>query len=344
MKLSSFVFAALVFSHISLRGEDLIKPGEKHFKDLHQLTFGGENAEAYFSPDGRKLIFQSTRDGRECDQIYTMSIDGEDVGMVSNGQGRTTCAFFSPIGDFMIYSSTFRADTLCPPKPSMAEGYVWAIYPGYDIYRADLDGSKLEILSSSPGYDAEAVFSRDGSKVAFTSTRDGDLELYVMNSDGSDVRRVTHYVGYDGGAFFSPDGKKLVFRAQVLQDEEQVKEYEDLLSRNLVKPSKMEIFTINVDGTDRKQLTSYGAASFAPYYHPSGEKIIFSSDMDYPREHNFELYMIDTDGGNLERLTFSDEFDGFPMFSYDGRKLVFASNRNHAKPHETNIFIADWVE
>lgn len=324
--------------------QDLIKPGEVHFKNMRQVTFGGENAEAYFSGDDSRLIFQSTRDGYKCDQIYTMNVDGSDVKLLSNGQGRTTCAFFRPDGSDIIYSSTFMADTLCPEPPSMSHGYVWGIFPGYDIYKAKPDGSDLKVLASSPGYDAEAVYSPDGSKIAFTSTRDGDLDIYVMNADGTDIKRVTDYTGYDGGAFFSPDGKKLVFRAQVFQNDEQMAEYRNLLSINLVKPSRMEIFTVNIDGTDRRQLTSNGAANFAPFYHPSGDKIIFSSDLGNPRAHNFELYMIDTDGQNLEQITFSDEFDGFPMFSYDGKQLVFASNRNHDKPHETNIFMVDWVD
>jgi Tol biopolymer transport system component len=324
--------------------QDLIQEGEKHLKNMRQLTFGGENAEAYFSGDDKRLILQSTRDDLQCDQIYTMNIDGTGLSMVSNGLGRTTCAFFNPRTDNIIYASTYLADTLCPPPPSMAEGYVWGIFAGYDLFTAAPDGSGLRILVSSPGYDAEAVYSYDGSMIVFTSVRDGDLELYVMNSDGSDIRRVTDYPGYDGGAFFSPDGKKLVFRAQIFESDEELDEYQSLLTKNLVKPSKMEIFTINIDGTERKQITHNGAANFAPYYHPSGERIILSSDLDYPREHNFELYLVDTDGKSLERVTYSEEFDGFPMYSYDGSRLVFASNRNNSRPRETNIFIADWVE
>jgi Tol biopolymer transport system component len=262
--------------------------------------------------------------------------------MVSNGLGRTTCSFFNPINGDIIYSSTFLADSLCPPPPSMEHGYVWAVYPGYDIFATNPDGSNLKRLSTTVGYDAEAVFSPDGNKIVFTSDRDGDLELYIMNADGTDVRRVTEHSGYDGGAFFSPDGGKLVFRAQVFNSDKELKEYRELLSRHLVKPSSLELFTINVDGTDRNQITHNGAANFAPFFHPSGKKIIFSSNMDDPTGREFEIYMIDIDGGNLERITYSPGFDGFPMFSYNGRKLVFGSNRHDSKPHETNIFIADW--
>jgi Tol biopolymer transport system component len=315
----------MMLSWSIVSAQNLIQPEEKHFANLRQLTFTGENAEAYFSGDDKRLIFQSARDDFECDQIFVMNTDGNNTKLISNGEGRTTCAFFNPAGDNIIYASTFMADPACPPPPSMEFGYVWAIYPGYDNYTADPDGGNLKLLAGSPGYDAEAVYSRDGSMIAFTSTRDGDQ-------------------GYDGGAFFSPDGKRLVFRVQQFPSNEDLEEYKTLLKKDLVKPSRMEIFTINIDGSDRRQITDNGAANFAPYYHPSGEKIIFSSDLDNPREHNFELYLVDTDGENLERVTYSEQFDGFPMFSYAGDKIVFASNRNNGGTRLTNIFIADWVE
>jgi Tol biopolymer transport system component len=324
--------------------QNLIQPQEKHFANMRQLTFTGENAEAYFSGDDKRLVFQSTRDPYKCDQIFTMNTDGTDIRTVSNGKGRTTCAFFNPDGDNIIYASTYMADPSCPPPPSMEHGYVWAVYPGYDIFTVDNDGSNLTLLIGLPGYDAEAVYSPDGSMIAFTSTRDDDLEIYIMKSDGSETWRVTHSPGYDGGAFFSPDGKKLVFRAQQFPTEDDLEEYRMLLKKDLVKPSRMEIYTVNIDGTDRRKITDNGAANFAPYFHPSGEKIIFASDLDNPRQHNFELYLIDTDGENLERVTFSEQFDGFPMFSYGGDKIVFASNRNNGGTRLTNIFIADWVE
>jgi len=334
----------VVLSWSIVSAQNLIQPQEKHFANLRQLTFTGENAEAYFSGDDKRLIFQSTRDDFKCDQIFVMNTDGTDLNLISNGLGRTTCAYFNPVGDNIIYASTFMADPACPPPPSMEFGYVWAIYPGYDIYTADNNGENLKVLAASPGYDAEAVYSRDGSLIAFTSTRDGDLEIYIMKSDGSETWRVTDNPGYDGGAFFSPDGERLVFRAQQFPTDEDLEEYKILLKKDLVKPSRMEIYTINIDGSDRRQITSNGAANFAPYYHPSGEKIIFASDIDNPREHNFELYLIDTDGENLERVTYSEQFDGFPMYSYSGDKIVFASNRNNGGTRFTNLFIADWVE
>ncbi len=326
------------------RAQELGEPREKHLKNIRQLTFGGENAEAYFSGDDRQLVFQSTRDDRDCDQIYTMGVDGRNVTMVSTGKGRTTCSFFNPVTGHIIYSSTHLADSLCPPPPSMAQGYVWALYPGYDVFQTLADGSSLIRLTELLGYDAEAVFSPDGKKIAFTSTRDGDLEIYTMNDDGKNVQRVTNHPGYDGGAFFSPDGSRLVFRAQVFKTDEELNDYNGLLEQNLVRPSSLEIFTISVDSTDRRQVTNNGAANFAPFYHPSGDKIVFSSNLGDSSGREFDIYMIDTDGKNLERITFSGGFDGFPMFSYDGKKIVFASNRNNKTANETNIFIADWAE
>jgi len=344
LRFTAFIFACCTAVVLQAGSPSLETPEEKHLQNIRQLTFGGENAEAYFSGDDRKLIFQSTRDGRTCDQIYVLEIASGEISLISNGRGRTTCSFFNPIKGNIIYSSTFLADTLCPSPPSMAQGYVWAIYPGFDIFGAQSDGSNLAPLTNVNGYDAEAVISPDGEKIAFTSTRDGDLEIYVMNDDGSDVVRVTQHPGYDGGAFFSPDSKQLVFRAQVFKTDEELADYRKLLEQNLVRPSSLEIFTINIDGSERAQLTNNGAANFAPFFHPSGQKIVFSSNLGDAGKREFEIYMINIDGSGLELITFSPEFDGFPMFSYDGKKLVFASNRNNKSPHETNIFIADWID
>jgi len=317
---------------------------EKHLANIKQLTFGGSNAEAYFSGDGKQLIFQSTVDPYTCDQIFTMNIDGTNKKLVSTGEGRTTCGYFYPSGNKILYSSTHDDDDDCPPEPDRSKGYVWGVFNAYDIYTANADGSEPKKLFASKGYDAEATISPDGQSIVFTSSRDGDLELYIMNADGSNVRRLTYDKGYDGGAFFSPDGKMIVYRANHPKDSVALAEYEALLKQQLVKPTQMELFIINADGTGKRQITNNGAANFAPYFTPDGKKIIFSSNLHDPRGFDFDLYLIDIDGKNLERVTFTPGFDGFPMFSPDGKQLVFVSGRNAKSRREFNIFIADWVQ
>ncbi|HWT46232.1 MAG TPA: hypothetical protein VN085_09710 [Vicinamibacterales bacterium] len=316
---------------------------ERHLRNIRQLTFGGENAEAYFSADGSRLIFQSTRDGRACDQIYTMKIDGSDLRRVSTGTGRTTCGYFYPGGHDILFASTHKAGPDCPPKPSFEHGYVWPIYDTYDIYRANADGSHLRPLTTTAGYDAEATIAPDGT-IAFTSVRDGDMEIYTMRGDGSDVRRLTHRPGPDGGPFFSWDGKQIAYRAHPLQPGQEYDDYLALLKQHLWRPTKLEIYVMDHDGGRDRKLTSLGAASFAPSWHPDGKRLVFASNVNDPTQRNFDVYLMRTDGSGLERVTFNDTFDGFPMFSPDGKRLVFASNRNAKIEGETNVFIADWVE
>jgi Tol biopolymer transport system component len=321
------------------------EPGEKpYLANIRQLTFEGQNAEAYFSPDDEWLILQSTSGSLGCDQIFTMRADGSDTRMVSTGAGVTTCAYFVyPDARGIIYSSTHLADSTCPPRPDYSRGYVWPVHPGYDVFRADVDGGKLERLTQTLGYDAEATFRRDGSRIVFTSVRDGDLDLYTMDADGGNVRRLTDEVGYDGGAFFSYDGSKIVWRAHHPTDPEEIADYRALLADNLVRPSRMEIWVMNSDGSGKRQLTSNGAANFAPYFTPDGGRIVFASNVADPEGRNFDLYMIDVDGTDLTRITFHPDFDAFPMFSSDGRKMLWASNRNASEPGETNIFVAEWI-
>ncbi len=316
---------------------------ERHLKNIKQLTFGGQNAEAYFSREGTRLTFQSTRDPFMCDQIFTMKTDGSNVRLVSTGKGRTTCSFFFPDRPSLIYSSTHLAGSACPPAPDRSQGYVWPIYPEYDIFRVNFDGVGLRRLTDTPGYDAEAAVSPDGKRIVFTSMRDGDLELYAMNADGTDVRRLTFAKGYDGGPFFSSDGTKIVYRAYHPKAETEIREYEALLRQHLTRPSRMEIFLMNADGSNQRQITDNGAANFAPFMHPNGRQIIFSSNLHDPSRRAFALYLINVDGTGLERVTYGDTFASFPMFSPDGTKLVFASHRNRKLPGEINIFIADWV-
>ena len=326
------------------RDDSLLLKDEKHLRNLKQLTFGGENAEAYFSADGKQLIFQSTRDGRGCDQIYTMNVDGSNVKMISNGDGRTTCSYFYPGAKRVLYSSTHLGDKQCPPKPDLSKGYVWAVYPSFDVFTAKPDGSDIKQLTNTPGYDAETTITLDGKKLVFTSMRDGDLDIYSMDANGKNVRRLTSELGYDGGPFWSYDGKQIVYRAHHPQTDAAKADYISLLKQNQIRPTTIEIWVMNADGSNKRQVTSNGKANFGPYFFPDGKRIIFSSNMADPRGRNFDLYKINTDGTGLERITFNDTFDGFPMFSPDGKKLVFASNRNAKSGGETNVFIADWIE
>ncbi len=326
-----------------------IQAQEKHLSNIKQLTFGGDNAEAYFSFDNTHLTLQITnpKEGIPCDQIY--SLDLNEAGevkrkLISTGKGRTTCSFFMPDNNSILYASTHENNEACPPNPERrTDGkYLWPIYNTFDIYVADLDGNITKKLTDAPGYDAEATISPDGKMIVFTSDRSGDLELYTMKIDGSDVKQITSGLGYDGGAFFSPDSKKLVFRASRPTSNEDVKEYKELLTQGLVAPTNMEIYTCNVDGSDLRQVTNLGKANWAPYFHPSGKKIIFSSNHASERGYDFNLYMINLDGSGLEQITFESNFNAFPMFSYDGKKLVFSSNRNNGGTRDTNVFIADW--
>jgi TolB protein len=325
------------------QSSNLALPQEKHLRNVKQLTFGGENAEAYFSPDGKQLIFQSTRDGHECDQIYTMNIDGSDVKMVSTGEGRTTCAYFFPNGKQILYSSTHLGGKQCPPRPDFSQGYVWAIYDTYDIFTANADGSDLKQLTKTLGYDAETTISRNG-RLVFTSKRDGDLDIYTMDANGKNVKRLTNELGYDGGPFWSYDGKQIVYRAYHPQTEKEKADYLALLKQNLIRPTVLELWVMNSDGSNKRQVTRLNKASFAPYFFPDGKRIIFSSNVADPKGRDFDLYLINVDGTGMERITYNPSFDGFPMFSPEGKKLVFASNRNGKVQGETNIFIADWVE
>lgn len=323
---------------------------ETHLRNLRRLTNGGNNAEAYFSFAGDKLSFQSDYSawGVQCDQIFFMPTGGLQEArppMVSTGKGRTTCAFFMPGDSTILYASTHGAKETCPEAPRTVDGkYVWGVYLEFEIYVADLKGNIVTQLTNSPGYDAEATVSANGQKIVFTSSRSGDLELYTMNIDGSDVRQVTNELGYDGGAFFSPDSKKLVFRASRPKTPEAVKTYKDLLAKGWIQPTELEIFTCNVDGTDLKQITHLGKANWAPYFHPSGQKILFSSNHHSQSGRQFNIFMVDADGSNLQQVTFDPGFDAFPMFSPDGKHLVFSSNRNNGGTRDTNVFIGEWVD
>ena len=337
--------------NISWDSDTLIYPEEVHFKNIKQVTYGGDNAEAYWSFDDAQLVFQSNyKDwGVECDQMFLMNT-GEDFKnsqppMISTGKGRTTCAYFLPNNKHYVYASTHLVDENCPEVPLRENGkYVWPVYDSFDIFVADLEGNITAQLTSETGYDAEATVSPKGDKIVFTSTRSGDLELYTMNIDGSDVKQITNELGYDGGAFFSPDGTQLIFRSSRPKTPEAIKEYKELLKRGLVQPTEMELYICNADGSNLRQLTNLGNANWSPFFHPSGDKILFSSNYEAERGFPFNLYMIDLDGKNLKRITHGETFDAFPVFSNNGKYLVFSSNRNNGGGRDTNLFIAEWQD
>jgi Tol biopolymer transport system component len=319
------------------------EPGERHFRALRQITFGGQNAEAYFSRDGSRLIFQRQESDSTCDQQFVINTDGGGMRRVSSGSGRTTCGYFYADDRRILYSSTEHAGAACPPRPDFSRGYVWPLYE-YDLYTAAAEGSGAARLTESAGYDAEATLSPDGQRIVFTSTRDGDLDIYTMNVDGTGLARLTSTLGYDGGPFYSPDGSLIVYRAFHPETPRDSSDYRALLAEGLVRPSQMELWVMDADGGNQRQVTHLGGANFAPYFHPDGRRIIFSSNHRDPRSRNFDLFLVNLDGTGLVQVTTHGEFDGFPMFSPDGTRLVFATNRFGAVAGETNIFIAEWSE
>lgn len=320
--------------------------GESRLSDIRQLTFGGENAEAYWSQDGRWITFQSTRDGRTCDEQFVMRADGSDLRRVSDGRGKTTCGWFIPGTDRLFFSSSTAHDAACPAKPDPSKGYVWPL-DRYDFYTVKRDGTDLRRLTHYDVYTAEGILSPDGKTIVFTSLKDGDLDIYTMNVDGTNVRRLTTTVGYDGGPWWSPDGKRIVYRAHHPKDSTELAQYKELLAQGLIRPSKVELFVMNADGSDQRQVTNLGGANFGPSWSPDGKRIIFSSNYAAPRSRNFELFLVDAEASMagseaLERITTHPSFDGFAMFSPDGRRLLWASNRNARTEGETNVFVADF--
>lgn len=328
-------------------------PREVHLKNVKQLTFGGQNAEAYFSPDGTKLIFQSERGDYPCDQEYIMNIDGSGVTRVSNGKGRTTCGWWMKNGKHVIYSSTFEADAQCPPKPDFSKGYVWPVYRTFKIYKSKPDGTEIEPLfpkdlkpNEEPGYNAESVVSPDGKSIVFCSDRGGDLDIWVMSSKGKKLKQLTNRLGYEGGPWWSPDGKQIAFRAYYPETEKEKEDYISLFKQHLIRPTTLDLYVMNADGSNVRRITNDrkdNIASFAPSWTPDGKALVFASNRSDPRHRKFEVYKINLDGTGLERITYGEQFDGFPNFSPDGKHFVWASNRHGKVPHETNVFIGEWV-
>lgn len=345
---SSMASFAIAQNNDSLRFE-----GENHFRNVRQLTFGGDNAEAYFSYDGKYLIYQRTdvKNGIPCDQIWMGKIpetadEKFEPKLVSTGTGRTTCAFFYPGDKHIIYASTHLGSKDCPPPPDKAKfgnRYIWPIYSDFDLFKAKRNGKGIKRITKTPGYDAEATISPLGDKIVFTSMRNGDLDLYTMDINGKNVKQITNLPGYDGGAWFSPDGKKILWRASRPKTQAEIDDYNSLLKQNMVAPTNMELWSCNADGTDIKQLTNFGQANWAPNYTPAG-KIIFCSNHEYKRGFPFNMYLLDENGTGMQKISRDKGFDAFPMFSPDGKKIVFCSNRNNGGTRDTNIFIADWIE
>jgi TolB protein len=324
---------------------------DRHMSNLTQLTFDGDNGEAYFSFDGEHLIYQSNRGGYQCDKIWTMNIDGSDKRRVSPDHGANTCAFFYPGAQRILFASTSHLAGACPPKPEWPPHirYAWPLYP-YDIYRANPDGTGLTPLTDNPKYDAEPIVSADGAWIVFGSQRDGDFDIYRMDADGGNVKRLTDSEGYDGGPWISPDGRRIVWRAWHPGTDEERAQWRENMAKDYIVSTPLDLWVMDADGGNKRRLTDNGATNWAPSWHPDGRRIVFSSNMDDWREdhktygHNFELYLINDDGSGLERITYNRVFDSFPMFSPDGKKLVFGANRNPDKPRATDIFIADWKD
>ena len=357
---SSFLFSILLtsinlFAQNNTKPSDTIHfPGENHFVNVRQLTFGGDNAEAYFSYDDQYLVFQktNTKEGIPCDQIWmgkipTKADEAFEPKLISSGKGRTTCAYFFPDNKHMLYASTFQGGDSCPPTPDRKKygnKYIWPIYESFDIFKTDLNGKIVKQLTKTKGYDAEATVSPKGDLMVFTSMRDGDLELYTMDLNGKHIKRITNALGYDGGAWFNPDGTKILWRASRPKTEAEITEYKSLLSENLVAPTNMEVWMANADGSNPQQLTKLSQANWAPNFTRKGDKIIFCSNHEYKRGFPFNMYMMNLDGTNIEKISRDKGFDAFPMMSHNGKKIVFCSNRNNGGTRDTNIFIADWVE
>jgi Tol biopolymer transport system component len=323
----------------------LIREGEKHFKQVKMLTNGGENAEAYFSFDFKKIIFQARRNGAEFDAIYSMTLDGKEQKMISSGEGVTTCSYFMPDGKSFVYASTHDGKQKLV-KPDRALGYVWPLYSDFDIFHAEYPSGKIiKKLTNSDRYDAEATVSPLGDKIVFTSLRDGDMEIYSMNLDGSDQKRLTNLPGFDGGPFYSWDGKKILFRGSHPTDKAELQKQKDLQDKNLMTPVDLDLYIMDADGSNLKRLTDNKSANFGPFFHPNNKDIIFSSNYKSKSGHSFELWMTDTTGTKMEQITNEGSFNGFPMFTKDGKHLVFGSNRNNAKgSRDTNVFIAEWID
>ena len=347
------LFSTLFITQLNAQ-DSVLFAGETHFKNIIQLTNAGDNAEAYWSFDSKRVTFQRTnpKENINCDQIF-MGLVPTKVGekfnykSISGGKGRTTCSYFTKDGAHIIYASTKNGSEDCPPAVDRAKygnKYIWPLYASYDIFIADTNGKNEKQLTHSAGYDAEATLSYDGKKMIYCSVKEGDLDLYVMDLQTKKEIKVTNTLGYDGGAWFSPDGKKIVWRASRPSTPEEIEEYKSLLKDGLVAPTQMEVWIANADGTNAKQITHLGQANWAPNFTPDGKHIIFCSNHEYKRGFPFNMYLMDLEGNHIEKISRDKGFDAFPMFSPDGKRILFSSNRNNGGTRDTNLFVADWVD
>lgn len=346
MKLS-FAALALILSCVQEpKAPPAPAPPEPRLANLRQLTKGGTHAEAYWSPDGTQLIYQAVREGDKADQIYVLDLATGASKRISDGKGKTTCAYFLPDGR-IVYSSTKAAGPEPPPPPDRSKGYVWPLHREFEIYLLDPRTGAEKRLTDSDGYDAESTVSPDGRRLVFMSQRDGAFGLYTMNVDGTDLKKVTKKTCYTGGAFFSPDGRSLVYRSfypKTAADDGNLKQMLDTRALIPFKGMVIEIYVSDADGGNERAVTSMGKINFAPTFHRDGKRIIFTSDARAESRGGYNLFLINADGTGLEQVTRHKGFDGFPHFSPDGKKLVFISDRNATRPHELNIFLADWVD
>ncbi|MEK6676328.1 MAG: biopolymer transporter Tol [Planctomycetota bacterium] len=330
MTIAVFVLAgALILPAIDPVGEE-----SRFLANIRQLTFdsmGLKNAgEAYFSPDGKTIIFQATPVDREEYQIYTMDLATSALKRVSTGKGACTCAYFRPDGKKIIFASSHLDPNLDQPKEAKKKsGYQWDFNEHMDIFEADLDGSHLRRLTDALGYDAEGSYSPDGKQIVFTSQRDGDLEIYVMNADGTNQRRLTQGKGYDGGPFFGPDSRTILYRGDRRNDGKQ----------------NLQLRKINLDGTTDTAITDNPIFNWCPFWFPTGKSFVFTQ-ADHEahskgQKPNYDLFLMTVDGTQQTRITFDPAFDGLPVFSPDGRQLMWTSKRGGLD--EAQVFLADFT-